>query len=303
MRHTPDTTHTGPTGVGGAVRPESRHGSARVQRRPRWSTAVAIAGIAALAGGGAAIAIRQPFTPSAPTSMAGGDVPGSAALGSPQPGSGELIAPQPGTSTPASAPSPSSTDTAVAADPTIAPTNTERAVAPPVAAAAASPGRPPAAVGSGPCRPTRFVMSDLGIDTAVVNLSVTPDGDLGTPSDSQRTSAGWFPSVLAGADHGTVLMDGHTYHDGSAIFKPSFKQTVRPGMVMRLACADGHAFSYRVAEVVVDLSPASYPRFVTSRDLYAADGPAQLVMVTCTDYLPAQRVWANRAVVIATPMA
>jgi hypothetical protein len=28
-----------------------------------------------------------------------------------------------------------------------------------------------------------------------------------------------------------------------------------------------------------------------------------LVMVTCTDYLPAQRVWANRAVVIATPMA
>ena len=146
-------------------------------------------------------------------------------------------------------------------------------------------------------------MSDLGIDASVVVLSVTSEGDLGTPSDAQRTEAGWFPSVLAGAARGTVLMDGHTYHDGSAIFPTTFKQTVRPGMVMRLSCADGHSFGYRVAEVVFDLSPAGYPRFVTSRNLYAADGPPQLVMVTCTDYLPAQRVWANRAVVIATPIA
>ena len=112
-----------------------------------------------------------------------------------------------------------------------------------------------------------------------------------------------FPSVLAGSDRGTVLMDGHTYHDGSAIFDTSFKDQVRAGMVMRLSCADGHTFSYRVSEIVVDLSPASYPNLVKSRNLYAASGPAQLVMVTCTDYLPAQRVWANRAVVIATPIA
>ncbi|MEP6631628.1 MAG: class F sortase [Lapillicoccus sp.] len=145
-------------------------------------------------------------------------------------------------------------------------------------------------------------MSELGIDTSVVTLSLTSDGDLGTPSDAQRTSAGWFPSVLAGAPRGTVLMDGHTYHDGSAIFQPSFKQSVRPGMVMRLSCADGHAFSYRISEVVLDLTPTTYPQFVTGRNLYSPEGPAQLVMVTCTDYIPAQRVWANRAVVIATPI-
>lgn len=146
-------------------------------------------------------------------------------------------------------------------------------------------------------------MTGLGIDTNVVTLAVTAEGDLGTPSDANRTSAGWFPSVLAGSDRGTVLMDGHTYHDGSAIFDTSFKDQVRAGMVMRLSCADGHTFSYRVSEIVVDLSPASYPNLVKSRNLYAASGPAQLVMVTCTDYLPAQRVWANRAVVIARPIA
>jgi sortase (surface protein transpeptidase) len=145
-------------------------------------------------------------------------------------------------------------------------------------------------------------MAGLGIDTSVVTLSMTAEGDLGTPSDANRTRAGWFPSVLAGANRGTVLMDGHTYHDGSAIFDPSFKQQVRAGMVMRLSCTDGHSFSYRVAEVIVDLSPASYPTLVNSRNLYSASGPPQLVMITCTDYLPAQRVWANRAVVIATPI-
>ena len=136
-----------------------------------------------------------------------------------------------------------------------------------------------------------------------MTLSVTAEGDLGTPSDSDRTSAGWFPSVLAGADRGTVLMDGHTYHDGSAIFDTSFKDQVRTGMVMRLSCADGHAFSYRVAEIVADVSPADYPSLVNGRNLYAPAGPPQLVMITCTDYVPAQRVWAHRAVVIATPIA
>ncbi len=146
-------------------------------------------------------------------------------------------------------------------------------------------------------------MVELGIDASIVTLSLTAEGDLGTPSDKDKTSAGWFPSVLAGTARGTVLMDGHTYHDGSALFQPTFKQQVRAGMLARLSCADGHAFSYRISEVTLDLSPASYPRFVTSRSLYAADGPPQLVMITCTDYLASQRVWANRAVVIATPIS
>jgi len=184
------------------------------------------------------------------------------------------------------------------------------------ATATATAGRPPAgassslasgldapAVASGrPCRPVRFAMTALGIDTSVVALSLTSGGDLGTPSDGDKKSAGWFPSVLAGAARGTVLMDGHTYHDGSALFTLGFARQVRTGMVMRLSCADGHAFSYRLSEITLDVSPASYPGFVTSRALYSADGPAQLVIITCTDYIPAQRVWAHRAILIATPV-
>jgi hypothetical protein len=146
-------------------------------------------------------------------------------------------------------------------------------------------------------------LSDLGINAAVVRLGLTATGDLGTPRDADRTRAGWFPSVLAGSARGTVLMDGHTYHDNSAIFTMSFERQIRTGMVMTLSCADGHAFRYRIAEVVLDLDPAAFRSFVQDRALYAADGPPQLVMITCTDYVPATRVWLHRIVLVATPVA
>ncbi len=145
-------------------------------------------------------------------------------------------------------------------------------------------------------------MAELGVDASIVTLSLTAEGDLGTPSDQDKTSAGWFPSVLAGAARGTVLMDGHTYHDGSAIFRPTFKQQVRAAMVMRLSCSDGHAFSYRISEVALDVSPDAFPAFVATRALYSSDGPPQLVVITCTDYNATRRVWDNRAILIATPI-
>jgi hypothetical protein len=142
----------------------------------------------------------------------------------------------------------------------------------------------------------------LAIDAAVVRLALTPDGDLGAPRDADKNRAGWFPSVLAGSTRGTVLMDGHTYHDESALFKTTFEHQVHTGMMMRLSCANGYAFTYRVSEVVLDLTAASFGALVESRGLYAADGPPRLVMITCTDYDAARRVWDHRAVLIATPV-
>lgn len=86
-------------------------------------------------------------------------------------------------------------------------------------------------------------------------------------------------------------MGGHTYRDESALFKTTFEQQVHTGMMMRLSCANGSAFSYRISEVVLDLTAASFGALVESRGLYAADGPPRLVMITCTDYDAARRVW------------
>ncbi len=283
-------------------RPVSRHRYPRGQRGPGWSTALAVAGICLFVAGGSAVAVKHPIaSPSSASLEVGTTDTTSAPLDTHAGATGSATSSTAATS---ASPSISATDpsTSTAAprpgEPTFLAGNvsatTGSAAAPAPAVALGPPGAP--------CRPARFSLAPLGIDTTVVTLTLTPEGDLGTPSAAARGSAGWFPSVLAGASRGTVLMDGHTYHDGSAIFQTTFKQQVRTGMTMRLSCADGRTFSYRISEVVLDLTPTTYPQFVTGRNLYSADGPPQLVMVTCTDYIPAQRVWANRAVVIATPL-
>ncbi|MCU1537847.1 MAG: peptidase sortase [Humibacillus sp.] len=133
-------------------------------------------------------------------------------------------------------------------------------------------------------------------------MGLAPDGSLGVPSESERASAGWYPSVLAGAAQGTVLMDGHTYRDGSAIFTTDSPRQAHVGMMMQVACSDDSVVSYRLSELHLDLSPDDYPDFVSRRHLYAAEGPAQLVVVTCTDWNSLTREWDHRAVLIATPV-
>lgn len=161
-------------------------------------------------------------------------------------------------------------------------------------AAATSPGTP--------CTPSGLTIPALGVDTAVVRIGLQPDGTLGTPSDADKTKAGWYPSVLAGSAHGTVLMDGHTYHDDSAVFRMTFTQTARVGMDIRLSCAHRPVIAYRVSEMRLDLTPEAYPGFVQSRRLYSADGPPRLVLVTCTDWDARDSVWRHRGVLIATPL-
>lgn len=154
-----------------------------------------------------------------------------------------------------------------------------------------------------PCRPTGLAIDALAIDASVTEIGLEPDGTLGVPSEADKRKAGWYPSVLAGSSRGTVLMDAHTFRDDSALFKTDLKQTARLGMVLHLSCPDGRVFSYRLSELRTDLTPESYPDFVRARRLYASDGPAQLVMVTCTTWNVVRRVWENRAVLIASPLA
>ena len=156
---------------------------------------------------------------------------------------------------------------------------------------------------AGPCPPSGLSIPALGIDSSVVRIGLEPDGTLATPTDADKSKAGWYPTVLAGSQSGTVLMDGHTYHDNTALFKTSFKQSARVGMTMELTCVDRRTFTYRVSEIQLDLTPKTYPGFVDSRQLYALNGPPQLVMITCTDWDALHGVWRNRAVLIATPLS
>jgi len=144
-------------------------------------------------------------------------------------------------------------------------------------------------------------LSRPGVDSTHAAQTALRDPVRSHDRDAPPT-AGWFPSVLAGASRGSVILSGHTYHDESAIFKTSFNQTARVGMTVQLSCAGGGFFSYRVTEANLNLRVEDYSAFIDSRGLYAKDGPARVVIITCTNWNPVRRDYDQRGVLIATPL-
>ncbi len=142
----------------------------------------------------------------------------------------------------------------------------------------------------------------MGVDAPVVRIGLDASGNLGAPSDADKKKAGWYPNgVLAGSRRGSIIMDGHTYRDGSAIFTTNFDSTARVGMTVGLSCGGG-TFPYRISELKLNLNVGDYSGFVDGRRLYAPDGPPQIVMVTCTDWNPLSGTFDRRAILIATPV-
>ena len=81
---------------------------------------------------------------------------------------------------------------------------------------------------------------------------------------------------------GTVLLDGHTYRDGSAVFGEDFPSRVRAGQLVQTVQQDGSVCSYQVDRVwpAID-ARQDYPRIVASEHLYDPGGPERLFLATC----------------------
>ena len=140
-----------------------------------------------------------------------------------------------------------------------------------------------------PGPPSRVVYPALGVDAAVERIGLEGDGStggqgarrLGNPTDIRRV--GWYADgPQPGSGTGTVLLDGHTYRDGSAVFGEDFPTRVCAGQVVQTVQHDGSVCSYRVDRVwpAVD-ARADYPTIVASQGLYDRSGPERLFLATC----------------------
>jgi len=183
------------------------------------------------------------------------------------------------------------------------PIDTATAAPPPAAPAEAAPLPPPPDGAPGaPCAPAGLGIPQMGVKAPVVRVGLDADGNLAAPSDADKKKAGYYANgVLAGSSRGSIIMDGHTYRDGTAIFQTDFDSKARVGMTVELSCQLGGSFTYRVGEVKLDLNVSDYSRFVDARRLYAPDGPPQIVLITCTDWNAINRTYDHRAILIATP--
>jgi hypothetical protein len=168
------------------------------------------------------------------------------------------------------------------------------AVAAPVPSrtAVAAPARSEAA-GPVPAAPTRVSIAALHITAPVDPVAVARDGSLVIPETPSRLGW-WIGSAVPGSDRGTVLIAGHV--DTAAAGKGALfrLETLAVGARIGVRTADQEV-TYRV------VARHSYPKQHLPADLFRADTPARLVLVTCGGAFAHGR-YSHNVVVYATPV-
>lgn len=187
--------------------------------------------------------------------------------------------------------SPSSVGSTTAA---ATPTPTPTVVVPtsPSASAPKSVVSPPASLCDGVVgTPQRVTIAALGVNARIEELRANPIADgIGDPDD--KLKMGWqakYPGVKPGACKGTILMDAHTYHDGSAVFKVSYNgvpmaQVNKLGMVVKVATNKGD-FYYRI-DWQKTVTVEDYPRYAAAHDIYDVERkqPERIFFATCSGW-------------------
>jgi hypothetical protein len=142
----------------------------------------------------------------------------------------------------------------------------------------------------------------IGLDTQAA-ADASGKQPLGSPKD--RTKAGWYANGPApGSGQGTILTNGHTYRNGSAIFKEDFSRRIAVGQRILITLDNGSTCIYAVQRVWREVnSKREYPRIVTAERLYDFEGPERLFLVTCSGSWNAiAQNYESVSMLIATPL-
>ncbi len=152
------------------------------------------------------------------------------------------------------------------------------------------------AAGVGASTPRRVQIPSVGIDAPVSPVGIdTVQGELGVPPQISRT--GWWQDGAApGARSGAILIAGHV--DSARAGAGAFFRLheAKPGDRVRVSTAGGRVFAYRVTSVRL------YPKPALPTSIYARNGPARLVVVTCGGpFAPELRHYRDNVVLTAVP--
>jgi hypothetical protein len=166
-----------------------------------------------------------------------------------------------------------------------------------------------------PCQPgspTRMSIPALGVDAPIERIGLDrrarPDDSgqapLGAPVNKRK--AGWYAAgPKPGSGTGTVLTNGHTYRDGSAIFHEDFAALVAVGQRIDLLLDNGTTCSYSISTVWRNVDAVlDYPQLVASERLYNQQGPERLFLATCGGpWVESARMFKDINVVLAIPLS
>ena len=159
--------------------------------------------------------------------------------------------------------------------------------------------RPPSTCGSPATAP--FTPTHVSIPHVVKNadvLALPRDGNNvpGVPPTSAKFTFAWDrPGIKPGSPRGNVLLNAHTWPDGSAVGNVMLdKLHEGDRIVLRGARSE---LCYSVSKRVEVLASKGYPPY------YARDGVPQIALIVCSGQRLGPGQWTHRTIWFADPVA
>ncbi len=143
--------------------------------------------------------------------------------------------------------------------------------------------------------PARLTIPSLGVNAPVENVGLKADGTMGTPQNFNDVS--WYSLGAKPGEAGSSVFAGHVNNalSRAGVFENLSK--IQKGDYVVVSDSGGHSKVFRVQSV------SEYEKDASTDTIFATSGPQQLVLITCDgDWVPGQKTFDMRLVVIATPL-
>jgi Sortase domain len=143
--------------------------------------------------------------------------------------------------------------------------------------------------------PVGLSMPDRHVTAPVVPVDVDPDGAVGVP-DPPTTVGWWSSGARPGDPSGTVVIVGHIDSRTSGLGALAVLPALESGEPIDVRDSDGHTARYRV------VARRQYHKVDLPLEVFAQEGPARLVLITCGGQFDRKRrSYEDNVVVYALP--
>jgi hypothetical protein len=147
-----------------------------------------------------------------------------------------------------------------------------------------------------PFVPTSIRIQDVTRSTRVLALPRDRQNVPGVPATSDKTSFAWdAPGIKPGSARGNVLLNAHTWPDGTAMGNRLLR-SLQEGGLIELSNGSRH-LCYRVTERLE--APVEHPPL---RRVYDFTGKPQAVLIVCSGVRRGPGDWSHRTIWFAEPV-
>lgn len=150
----------------------------------------------------------------------------------------------------------------------------------------------------GPFKPTRITVPGIVKNARVLALPRDGNNIPSVPpiSNAGKQEFGWDrpPGIKPGSEKGNVLLNAHTWPDGSALGNEFLNDLEKGDRI--IVRGDDATLCYEVSQRVEVRASAGFPEY------YDREGPPQLALIVCSGRRLGPGNWTHRTIWFASPI-